>query len=141
MPIATLQPQRQHPVLLGRSASQPRSDHQVKTAAPVTSLQPEPSALFGRSTSQLSCGRQVTNPLPGWLCRLSSCLGLGTASVSAKKGEDDDENKIRIDRSTEVPEELYFQLIEAGRKARARGQHRKAAKRIVLSSNHHSAGC
>lgn len=53
------------------------------------------------------------------------------AAVAAQKKPQHEQ--VFIDRTTEVPLELYLDLVEAGRKARARGQHYKARSRSTSS--------
>lgn len=121
---------------------QQQQHQQLQTQQLQTQQQGPGPVLLGRTSSNFSYVRQASKPLPLWLCRLTSCLGLGAQQAGSKKSEEDEADyeeeermsKVRIDKSTEVPEELYFALVEAGRKARARGQHRKAARRIVLSA-------
>merc|ERR1719230_1512816 len=47
---------------------------------------------------------------------------------------EDSDKKVYIDRTTEVPLELYLDLVEAGRRARARGQHHKARSRSAAAT-------
>eukprot|EP00408_Alexandrium_pacificum_P002420 CAMPEP_0171216006 /NCGR_PEP_ID=MMETSP0790-20130122/31960_1 /TAXON_ID=2925 /ORGANISM="Alexandrium catenella, Strain OF101" /LENGTH=120 /DNA_ID=CAMNT_0011681777 /DNA_START=81 /DNA_END=443 /DNA_ORIENTATION=+ len=46
--------------------------------------------------------------------------------------EENNPEKVPIDRETEVPVELYMLLVEAGKKARARGQHKKVPQPVQV---------
>lgn len=71
------------------------------------------SRMFGRNSSDLS-----------------------SASVSSTASQDS--RTVNIDASTEVPVELYLDLVEAGKMARARGQHQK--KRVRPGACESSSG-
>mmetsp|Transcript_15013 Transcript_15013/g.41944 ORF Transcript_15013/g.41944 Transcript_15013/m.41944 type:complete len:123 (-) Transcript_15013:58-426(-) len=68
--------------------------------------------------------------------KVDCCKGKGSlqpigqeAHLNASRSLDSSDSKVFIDRETEVPLELYEMLVEAGKSARARGQHHKVRPR------------
>mmetsp|Transcript_78163 Transcript_78163/g.203084 ORF Transcript_78163/g.203084 Transcript_78163/m.203084 type:complete len:264 (+) Transcript_78163:78-869(+) len=61
---------------------------------------------------------------PGAVASATAVKSSGIAS--ARSSQKAPKEKVSIDKTTEVPLELYQSLVEAGQRARARGQHAKA---------------
>ena len=55
----------------------------------------------------------------------TSTSTLSRLSTGSMSSQESDGPKVCIDAVTEVPYELYLDLVAAGKSARARGQHRK----------------
>eukprot|EP00413_Alexandrium_margalefii_P003589 CAMPEP_0204521142 /NCGR_PEP_ID=MMETSP0661-20131031/5630_1 /ASSEMBLY_ACC=CAM_ASM_000606 /TAXON_ID=109239 /ORGANISM="Alexandrium margalefi, Strain AMGDE01CS-322" /LENGTH=120 /DNA_ID=CAMNT_0051526725 /DNA_START=46 /DNA_END=408 /DNA_ORIENTATION=- len=53
--------------------------------------------------------------------------------------EESNPETVPIDRETEVPADLYMLMVEAGKKARARGQHKKVPS-VMQAARANSGG-